>query len=276
MSASAQYEFKETLLKMEGVSKALGGAPVLRDFNLEIKNVVRPGMTQGQVVSILGPSGMGKTTLFRILAGLMHPDAGTVRVGPDLHPVKRGTVGVVTQNYLLFPNRTVQGNLEIAGKQAGFSGAEAKEKAQSIMQRFGVLDQAGKYPCQLSGGQRQRVAIAQQFLCSDHFMLMDEPFSGLDILAKSKVCGFLTEVAATDEQNTFILVTHDILAAIEVSDTILVIGRDWDEHGVPIPGAKLRKSFNLIELGLAWQHDIRHLPGYQELFYEICALFPKL
>src|SRR4051812_10270150 len=111
-------ELKETLLKVEGVSKTLGGSLILKDVNLEIRNIVRPGYTQGQVVGLLGPSGVGKTCLFRILAGLDQPDCGSVLVEEEGIPVKRGMVGVVAQNYPLFAHRTILGNLTVAGRNA--------------------------------------------------------------------------------------------------------------------------------------------------------------
>src|SRR5205807_709075 len=125
------------------------------------------GRTQGQVVGLLGPSGMGKTTLFRVLAGLDAPDRGAVLLGEEGRPVERGMVGVVAQNYPLFSHRTVLSNLIVAGRSSGESGSEAGRHARDLLGRFDLAAHAYKYPAQLSGGQRQRVAIAQQFMCSE-------------------------------------------------------------------------------------------------------------
>ena len=274
--ATFAHEFKETLLHVSNVSMTLGDQLVLRDVEIEIKNVTRPGLTQGQVVGMLGPSGVGKTTLFRILAGLDKPDVGEVRVGPAQEPVERGTVGVVAQNYPLFAHRTVLGNLVVAGRQAEMSGAQAKEKSLELLKRFRLEEHAGKYPSQLSGGQRQRVAIAQQFMCSEGFLLLDEPFSGLDLIAQERVSGLIREMAAADELKTFIIVTHDISAAIEVCDTLWLMGRDRDEKGFVIPGARVQKSYDLIERGLAWRSDITTTPEYLQLRQEIREIFPNL
>jgi NitT/TauT family transport system ATP-binding protein len=274
--SSLSYEYKDTILKVMGVSLTLGGTPVLRDLNLEVKDVYRPGLTQGQVVGLLGPSGMGKTCLFRILAGLSAPDAGSVLIGPEGKPVERGMVGVVAQNYPLFAHRTVQGNLTVAGRRAGLSGAHAAEKVDSLLKRFGLTEHAGKYPAQLSGGQRQRVAIAQQFMCSEHFLLMDEPFSGLDPIAVETVAGFIGEMAGSHELNTFILVTHDITAALAVADTIWLLGRDRDAEGRIIPGARIQASYNLMERGLAWQERMSTTPQFLGLLREIREAFRKL
>lgn len=270
------YEYHETLLKMENVSFNYEDKLVLRDANLEIKNIVRPDCHQGQVVALLGPSGMGKTTMFRLLAGLDTPDSGTIRVGPDQHPVERGMVGVVAQNYPLFAHRTVLSNLLIAGKQRGLGGSELRDKAKDLLNRFGIEETANKYPSQLSGGQRQRAAIAQQFMCSESLLLMDEPFSGLDVLAQDSLIKFIAEMASQDELMTFILITHDITAALQIADHVWVLGRERDENGQIIEGAKVKASFDLIERGLAWQENISATPEFLQLRQEIRDLFPTL
>jgi polar amino acid transport system ATP-binding protein/sulfate transport system ATP-binding protein len=167
------------------------------------------------------------------------------------------------------------GNLLVAGKQAGLQNAENRAKALQLLERFGIGEHGAKYPAQLSGGQRQRAAIAQQFMCSEHFLLMDEPFSGLDILAQEAVIRFIQEMAAVDELMTFILITHDISAALQVADTVWVLGRE-NEGGKPIPGARIRASFNLVERGLAWREDISAMPEFLSVRGEIRALFPSL
>ena len=274
--SAPQFEYRETLVRLEGVGVALGGRPILRGVDLEIKNLVRPGLTQGQVVALLGPSGMGKTTLFRILAGLQRPDEGRVLLGPEGLPVERGSVGVVAQTYPLFEHRSVLGNLTVAGRRAGVGGRQAGERARDLLERFGLEEHAGKYPCQLSGGQRQRVAIVQQFMCSEHLLLMDEPFSGLDVLAVETLCGFICETAAADELNTLIVVTHDIAAAIQVADTIWLLGRDRDDRGEPVPGARVQSNFNLAERGLAWRRGITSTPEFLATQREIREWFPRL
>jgi NitT/TauT family transport system ATP-binding protein len=270
------YHHAEIILKVMDVNVSYGDVQVLRDLNLEVRNIKRPGMTQGQVVALLGPSGVGKTTLFRVLAGIMKPDSGMALVGPEQKPVERGMVGVVAQDYPLFAHRTVLGNLTVAGRQAGLSGGEAKVKAEGLLERFGLMSEGSKYPSQLSGGQRQRVAIAQQFMCSEHFLLMDEPFSGLDLVAVHKVSQFICEMAATDELKTFVIVTHDAEAALEVADTVWLIGRDRDSAGNIIPGARIQATFDLAERGLAWRDGVHTTPEFLQLMGEIRDIFPRL
>ncbi len=268
----AEYEIRETLLKIDGVSLTLGGKLILRDVHAEVKNVHRQGMSQGQVVGLLGPSGVGKTRLFRILAGLDSPDSGQVLLGAEGKPVARGSVGVVAQDYPLFAHRTVLSNLMVAAGQVG----KKESDCRALLERFGLTGHEKKYPAQLSGGQRQRVSIAQQLLCSDHLLLMDEPFSGLDLVALGTVIQFLGEIAATDELKTFVIVTHDIEAAIEVCDTLWLLGRDRDEKNEIIPGARVQKVYDLMALGLAWRDGITDDPAYLALLREIRAIFPLL
>lgn len=274
--SALSYEYKETILKVRDVSLTLGGNLILNNLNADIRNIVRPGVTQGQIVGLLGPSGVGKTRLFRILAGLDAPDTGSVLVEEEGKPVERGMVGVVAQHYPLFAHRTIEGNLVVAGKQANLSGAEAKRKAADLLQRFGIAEHARKYPVQLSGGQRQRVAIAQQFMCSDHFLLMDEPFSGLDLIALERVSNFIREIALTDELKTLVIVTHDVTAALAVCDTVWLLGRDRDKQGAIIPGARIQAVYDLAERGLAWQKNAVDSAEYITVLREIRERFTLL
>jgi len=269
-------EYRNTILKATGVNLTLGKNVILRDLHLEIRDVYRPGYVTGQIVGLLGPSGIGKTRLFRILSGIDRPDTGEVLIGEKCEPVQRGMVGVVAQNYPLFEHRTVAGNLELAARAAGCSRAAAREKSAAALQRFCLEDRADLYPCQLSGGQRQRVAIAQQFLCSEHFVLMDEPFSGLDLIAVEQVSKMIVEVANSHEMNTVIVVTHDIAAAVTVADKLWLLGRDRDARGQVIPGAKVKKEYNLAEMGLTWREGLSETKEFSEVVRESRTIFPSL
>lgn len=271
------YELLRTLLKVENVSLTLNGTPILRDVNAEVKDVHRPEAVTGQIIGLLGPSGIGKTRLFRILAGLDAPDTGRVLIGEDGVPVTRGMVGVVAQNYPLFGHRTVLSNLVVAaGQSTNHHDTPPRQRAMQMLERFGLDTRAHLYPAQLSGGQRQRVAIAQQFLCSDHFLLMDEPFSGLDPLASAEVCRLIREVAHSDTLNTIVLVTHDIVAALDVADTIWLMGRDRETNGNPVAGARIQHVYDLKEMGLAWRRDAAGGPEFLELLREIRGRFAEM
>lgn len=268
--------YADNLLDIEHVSLSYGNKIVLRDVNAKIFNVERRCHVQGQIVGFLGPSGIGKTQLFRIVAGLLKPTAGSVHVNSTHDEVRPGMVGVVAQNYTLFEHRTVIGNLMLAACQKEPDAKIARDKAMSFLSRFDLTECAEQYPAVLSGGQQQRVAIIQQLLCSEHFLLMDEPFSGLDVIMVEKVCELLNEVSCMDDLNTIIVVTHDVASAASVSDHLWLMGRDRDETGAIIPGARIQQEFNLVDMGLCWQKDIQARPDFAEFVRLVKGRFQTL
>ena len=259
----------DLLLRVDDVHVELGGRAVLRGIDLEVRDVHRPGLTQGQVVGILGPSGVGKTTLFRVLAGLLEPTRGRVLVTEAQRPVRPGMVGVVYQSYPLFEHRTVLGNLlAVRGS--------TEAAARALLERFGLADRAGAWPAELSGGQRQRVAIIQQLLCGHTYLLLDEPFSGLDPVTKACACELITELSTMDERNTIVVVTHDIRSAVQVSDTLWLLGRDHTPSGEVVPGSRVVETYDLIERDLAWHDGIEQTPRFASFVREVEARFPAL
>ena len=197
--AAPTYSFGKTLLRIDNVSLEYDGRPVLSGVSAEVRDIIVPGKIQGQVVGILGPSGCGKTTLFRIIAGLHPPTSGRVSVNGFDRPVMAGEVGVVAQSYPLFEHRTVLGNLMLGAKKKEKDAKVARDKVMEFLREFELEDKFNLYPAQLSGGQRQRCAIIQQILCSEHFLLMDEPFSGLDLIMLEKTCELIAKVADMDD-----------------------------------------------------------------------------
>lgn len=257
------YTRTNRLLTVENLSLAFGPKLILRDINLHVDNLVRPGMNQGQVIALLGPSGIGKTQLFRCIAGLQSPIAGRVLLANGKEP-SAGEVGLVFQTYPLLEHRTVWSNLKLAASALNLPEAKILE----MLARFGLSDKKDLYPTQLSGGQRQRVAIIQQLLCSSHFILMDEPFSGLDVVMKQKICELIAEVTTAHEENTIILTTHDIETACMIADTIWVLGFEADK-----PGATCVHQVDLIERGLAWDSNVERHPNFRKTVEELRAVF---
>ena len=279
---SFEYTKTDVILKVKDVCLSFydksknENTQILKDVNVEIKDVVRPGMYQGQVVGFLAPSGMGKTLLFEIIAGLRKPTSGQVLLGNPLTPVKTGRVGVVQQNYPLFTYRTVYNNLMVAANNGLIPKEQRKEAVMNILNSFGLSKHNNRYPSELSGGQRQRVAIAQQMLCSEHFLLLDEPFSGLDLLMIEKVLNMLRSISTLHELNTIIIVSHDIVSTASIADTLWVMGRDRDKEGNPIQGARIKHEYDLMAMDLAWRKGIETEPKFNYLIKEVRAVFPTL
>ena len=260
----------DVLFRIKDVSLVLGGQLILHELCFDVHDRVRPGTVTGQIVGLLGPSGVGKTRLLRIIAGLDPPDQGTL-VGPKGKPLVAGEVGVVFQDYPLSRHRTVFDNLVVAGKVNGLDAKEAKKRAAELLVRFGLADRAKHYPAQLSGGQRQRVAIAQQIVCPKQLLLFDEPFSGLDPKALDDVIRLLVQVANMDELTTLVIVTHDVWAALSACDTILLLGREPGKQG-----ARVVETYDLVARNLAWREHVEREPEFVALEQELRGRFKTL
>jgi ABC-type Fe3+/spermidine/putrescine transport system ATPase subunit len=185
-------------------------------------------LQDGEFLSILGPSGCGKTTILRILAGLLVPTSGTVlKDGRDitgLRPSKRN-MGIVFQNYALFQNMTVLGNVEYALKFNRELRAHSRLTAETIIEQVGLTEHIGKKPHKLSGGQQQRVAIARTLATNPEIILFDEPMSALDAATRLLL---REEIKRIQKQfhTTMIYITHDQEEAFALSDRIMVM-----DHG---------------------------------------------
>ena len=281
-----KYTKEETLLKSENVSLYIGKTPILRDINVEIKNIVREDIsTQGQIVGFLGPSGVGKTQFSEILTGLKTPGVhkesnyevtGRVMINTPGVEIQPGMVGFVQQNYPLFDYLNVYKNLKIAAKKSNLQKGEQEDKIKFYLEKLNLIPHALKYPAELSGGTRQRVAIAQQLLCSKHFLVLDEPFSGLDVHMIDKVCIMLQEVANMNELNTIIVISHDIAATVSISDTLWIMGKEKNEQGEFVQGSKILFEIDLLSRGLAWEPEITQKTEFGETIREIRSIFPNL
>jgi ABC-type nitrate/sulfonate/bicarbonate transport system ATPase subunit len=262
-------------------STASRGTPenklILRDISFEVRDIHRPGVEQGQVVGLVGKSGIGKTQLFRIIAGMQRPSSGTLQIGEGLHPVRAGEVGIVPQTYTLFRHRTVRGNLSLSLRQSGRKMTAAEVRAQIDAQAadFNLTEHLGKYPAQLSGGQMQRVSILQQLMAGNKTVLMDEPFSGLDVLMIDKVLALIQKVSLLDELNTLVIVSHDLENVLAIADTafVMAVQKGVDPQGVAVdvPGATVVKEIDLAGMGLAFDPGIRDAPGFREVLRDVKA-----
>lgn len=252
-----------TLLKVENINLQYEDKVILHDINFCVKDIIRPGIEQGQVVSLIGRSGIGKTQLFKILSGLQQPTSGNVWINQQ-QQVKAGDMGVIFQNYYLFEWRTIMQSLMMAARQNPELKNQEKEVIEKYAVDFNLKEHLHKYPQQLSGGQKQRASIIQQLLKGSNFLLLDEPFSGLDVCMLDKVTELLLQVSVSDELKTLIIVSHDINTAVAISDTVFILGNEAGK-----PGATIKKEIDLIERDLVWQQDIKNNPAFIDTIEEI-------
>ena len=260
-----QHTKAEVILQAKDVNLNYDNTPILRNINFCIHNITRPGYQQGQVVSLIGRSGIGKTQLFKLLSGLQQPTSGRITLQNN-EQVKSGDMGVIFQNYYLFEWRTIFQSLMLAAKQNRSLKDMERKAIEEQAAAFGLTGHLDQYPQQLSGGQRQRASIMQQLLKGSDFLLLDEPFSGLDVCVLDKVVELLLQVSLSDEFKTLIIVSHDIETAVAISDTVFILGNEAGQ-----PGATIKKEIDLIERDLAWRKDIHQLKSFTDTIHEIKA-----
>jgi polar amino acid transport system ATP-binding protein len=207
------------MIEIRDLHKSFGSLEVLRGINFHVE--------PGEVVCVIGPSGSGKSTLLRCVNLLEEPTSGSVSVAGaeltdpecDIDAVRRG-IGMVFQQFNLFPHLTALGNVTIAQRKVlRRSGAEAEKIARENLQRVGLADKVEAYPAQLSGGQQQRVAIARALALGPQVMLFDEPTSALDPELVGDVLGVMRSLAL--EGMTMLVVTHEMSFAREVADRVV-------------------------------------------------------
>jgi polar amino acid transport system ATP-binding protein len=271
------HQYKETLLYIENLSVAFNDTVIIKDITLTEKDVVREGIANtGQVIAFVGRSGRGKSTFFKALTGLVPCKTGKVLI-KDFEAkesnvakvVKEGNIGFVDQKYTLFRHKTVHQSLKFALRKTQLSETEKESKIQEYIQKWGLETCVEKYPNELSGGQRQRTAIIEQLFSSDHFIVMDEPFSGLDVGNIQEVKKSFDLLSSTSDYNTLIFSTHDIELAIELAQTIYVIGYPTI-NGVKQSYGTIVAKYDLRDLGMAWKlYGEDHLKLSKEIIHQM-------
>lgn len=239
-----------TILQINGVSKSFEEEQILENVSIELR--------EGEIVSLLGISGGGKTTLFNIIAGLSMPDKGSVLLEGEDITDKPGRVSYMLQKDLLLPYRTILDNVALPLIVRGMKKKEAREKAAVFFEEFGLTGTENKYPSQISGGMKQRAALLRTYLFSEKVALLDEPFSALDMLTKSTMHEWYLDVMEKIKLST-LFVTHDIDEAVLLSDRIYLLtgkpGTITKEIVIKEPKPR-KKDFNLTEAFLNYKREI--------------------
>lgn len=244
------------LLEVREVSKSFDREQIIHRISVELH--------KGEIVSLLGVSGGGKTTLFNIIAGLSVPDEGTVYLEGEEITGKPGNISYMLQKDLLLPYRTILDNVALPLIIRGMKRKEARKKALPYFEEFGLTGTEKKYPAQISGGMKQRAALLRTYLFSEKVALLDEPFSALDMLTKQSMHQWYLDVMDKIRLST-LFVTHDIDEAILLSDRIyLLTGKPGQiTKEIVIREKKSRgKDFHLTEEFLGYKREIiEHLKG---------------
>lgn len=217
-------------LKAENITVAYENEPVIENINLSLE--------KGEIVSILGASGCGKTTFFNAVAGLSPVDAGKVYLDGEDITGKTGVVSYMLQKDLLLPHYTIIDNVSLPLVMKGEKKKSARKKASEYFELFGLSGYENKYPSELSGGMRQRAALMRTYLTGNDVILLDEPFSALDTITKSAMHNWYLDIMKKIGLST-VFVTHDIDEAILLSDKVYILsgkpGKITDEIKIDLP-----------------------------------------
>jgi len=239
------------LLRTERITKSYGDRTVLRDISIRLE--------EKELISLLGLSGSGKTTLLNIISGLIMPDSGKVFLAGEEITGQPGRVSYMLQKDLLLEHKRVIDNVTLPLVIRGMKKEEARAKADPLFAQFGLSGTQTLYPAQLSGGMRQRAALLRTYLGSQGVILLDEPFSALDMITREQLHAWYLEIRDRISLST-ILITHDADEAIQLSDRICILSGSPGEIRCEIPidvPREERKDFSLTPEYAAIRRRIR-------------------
>ncbi|WP_142850235.1 ABC transporter ATP-binding protein [Telmatospirillum sp. J64-1] len=260
-------------LSLVSLEKRYGETLAVKSLSLEIE--------RGQLVSLLGPSGCGKTTTLRMVAGFIEPTRGMILIdGQQVHrqPPHRRNIGMVFQNYALFPHMTVFGNVEFGLKMRRLPSAERRQRVGEALEIVGLAHLAERYPAQLSGGQQQRIALARALVIRPDVLLLDEPLSNLDATLRAEM---RVEIRRIQQELgiTTLFVTHDQDEALSMSDRIVVMASgELVEDAPPVTlSERPHRLFTASFLGARTVLRGKAVPGPEgKVFVADCGLVATL
>ena len=202
------------LLEAKNLAQSFDGQKIIKDVSIELD--------KNEIVSLIGTSGVGKTTLFQILSGLHKPTVGEIYLEGENITGQPGKISYMLQKDLLLPYRTIEDNIALPLIIQGERKKYARKKIQPYFEEFGLEGTQKKFPSQLSGGMRQRAALLRTYMYSHNVVLLDEPFSALDAITKHEMHKWYLNIVKKVNLST-IFVTHDINEAIYLSDRVYVM-----------------------------------------------------
>lgn len=243
------------ILSVKNINKSFGENKIIEDVSLTLN--------KGELVSLLGVSGAGKTTLFNCISGIDRADSGQIILQGEDISGKPGQISYMLQKDLLLPYKKIVDNVSLPLVLSGKKKAEARELALSHFAEFGIEGTENYYPSQLSGGMRQRAALLRTYLASKGVALLDEPFSALDTITKGAMHDWYLSVMEKIDLST-IFITHDIDEAVLLSDRILILsgkpGKITDEIIIDQPKPR-GKDFNLTPEFLNYKKQVINALG---------------
>lgn len=227
-TAFSDYKMRNPMenVSFKDISFRYGNRYILKDFSLEVEN--------GRILCLVGPSGCGKTTLVRCLLGLSKPEKGEIYIGDRCVfdskrriniPAERRNIGIVFQDYAVWPHMTVKENVLYPMKKRKFPKADAEKKAMHALEQVNMTEYANHLPSQLSGGQQQRVAIARALVGSDDLIVMDEPITNLDAKLREQMLAEIRDIQK-NIGTTILYITHDQQSALQLCDKMAIMQQD--------------------------------------------------
>lgn len=241
------------LLRTERITKSYQSRLIIRDISIHLE--------EGELVSLLGLSGSGKTTLLNIMSGLVKPDSGNVFLSGNDITGQPGHISYMLQKDLLLEHKRVLDNVALPLVLRGMKKQEAREQADSYFEQFDLTGTQMLYPSQMSGGMRQRAALLRTYLGSSGLILLDEPFSALDMITRSQMHSWYLGMMRKVRLST-ILITHDVDEAILLSDRVYLLTGSPGEihHEIRIDVSRNeRKDFSLQPEFITYKRQIRDI-----------------